>query len=127
VTKEKKVAEHRKNKRFRVSSDAFVALGPHFNRVGRLIDIHMDGLEFHYMASKEPSNKSFEVDIFLTDGDFYLEKVPCETVADMKSRRSPYASFTMRQCTVQFGDLSPNQRTQLEYFIRKYTPDEVIV
>jgi hypothetical protein len=126
MTKEKKMAEHREDKRSRVFSDAFVALGPHFNKVGRLIDIHMDGLEFHYMARKELSDRSFEIDIFLTDGDFYLEKVPCETLADMKTRRSGYTPFTMRQCTVQFGDLSPDQRTQLEYFIRKYTLDEMI-
>jgi hypothetical protein len=87
----------------------------------------MDGLEFHYMAGKEPSNKSFEIDIFLTDGDFYLEKVPCEKVADTKSQRSPYAPFIMRQCTVQFGELSPDHRSQLKYFIRKYTPGEVVV
>lgn len=114
------MAEHRENKRSRISSDAFVALGPHFNRVGRLVDIHMDGLEFHYMASKEPSNKSFEIDIFLTDGDFYLEKVPCETVADMKTRRSPYAPFTMRQCSAQFGELTDEQASQLEFFVRNY-------
>ena len=120
MAKEKKLAERRKNKRFRVSRDAFVALGPHYNKVGRLMDIHMDGLEFHYMASKEPSDKSFEIDIFLTDGDFYLPRVPCETVTDMKTPRNPYPPFTMRQCNVQFGELSPNQRSQLEYFIQEW-------
>lgn len=117
MTKEKKLAEHRKNNRFRVSRDAFVALGPHFNRVGRLTDIHKDGLKFHYIARKEPPQKSFEIDIFLTDGDFYLEKVPCEKVADIETLGTP----SIRQCTVQFGELSPDQKSQLEYFIQNHT------
>jgi hypothetical protein len=78
------------------------------------------------MANKEPSNKSFEIYIFLTDESFYLEKVPCEIVADIKTHRSPYVSFTMRQCSVQFRDLSQDQKTQLKYFIRKHTRDERI-
>jgi hypothetical protein len=127
MTKEKKLAKQGEKRRFNAPKDAFVALGPHYNRVGQIVDIDKDGLEFRYMAGKAPSGKSFELDIFLSDGDFYLEKVPCKTVSDVKTHASPYAPLNMRQCAVQFVELSPDQRSQLEYFIRNCTPGEVIV
>jgi hypothetical protein len=121
MTKEKKLAKQGENRRFNAPKDAFVALGPHYNRVGQIVDIGKDGLEFRYMAGKEPSGQSFELDIFLSDGDFYLEKVPCKTVSDVKTHESPYAPLNMRQCAVQYGELSPRQVSQLEYFIKNYT------
>jgi len=87
----------------------------------------MDGLAFSYMAVKERSDSSFELDIFLSDGDFYLEKVPCETISDWKTYQSAFDSFTMRECTVKFGDLTLDQKSQLEYFIQNHTMGEVQV
>jgi len=119
------VADPEKHKRFLVPKDSFVALGPHFNKVGRIIDIGMDGLRFGYLASEELSDKSFEVDIFLSNtADFYLERVPCEMISEAKIPRSPFGSLVIRKCSVQFGELTPNQISQLEYFIQNHATGE---
>jgi len=81
----------------------------------------MDGLAFSYMAGKESSDKSFSLDIFLSDGDFFLEKVPCETISDQKTYQSPIDSFSMRECAVKFGQLTRYQKSQLEQFIKDHT------
>ena len=118
------MADPEKHKRFLVPKDSFVVLGPHFNKVGRIIDIGMDGLRFGYVASKELSYKSFEVDIFLSNTDFYLERVPCEMISEARIPRSPFGPLSIRKCTVQFGELTPNQMSQLEYFIQNHAIEE---
>ena len=116
--------EHRKHKLFRVLKTVFVAVRPHFNSVGRLIDIGMDGLAFAYLDTKKRPGKSFELEIFSKDGDFYLQTIPCETISDLKAYESPFGPIIMRKCTVQFGDLTPRQISQLEQFIQDHTTGE---
>ena len=118
------MADQEKHKRFLVPKDSFVALGPHYKKVGRIIDIGMDGLRFRYLASEELSDKSFEVDMFLSNTDFYLERVPCEMISEAKIPRSPFGSLSIRKCSVQFGELTPNQMSQLEYFIQNHATEE---
>jgi hypothetical protein len=118
---EKHVADPEKHKRFLAPRGSFVAIGPHFNKVGQIIDIGMDGLSFDYVASEELPDKSFEADILLSDTDFYLERVPCEMISEVKiSRKSSFGSLFIRKCSVQFGELTPKQMSQLEYFIQNY-------
>ena len=122
VTKRKKIVERRKHKRFQVEDGAFAVLTPHFAKVGQIIDMSMGGLAFSYIAEQEPSNGSFELDIFLTDHSFYLEKVPVKTISDFEiANEVAYSFTTTRRCGVEFGDLTLNQISQLEYFIRNHT------
>jgi len=116
--------EHRKHKLFRVLKTVFVAVRPHFDTVGRLIDIGMDGLAFAYLDIEKRPRKSLELDIFSKDGGFYLQKVPCETISDLKAYESPFGPIIMRKCTVQFGDLTPHQISQLQQFIQDHTTGE---
>ncbi|MBW2174892.1 MAG: hypothetical protein JRF64_09755 [Deltaproteobacteria bacterium] len=37
---------------------------------------------------------------------------------------TPFPALPMRQCDVKFGALTPNQRSQLEYFVHNYTTGE---
>ena len=92
----KERGERRKHKRFRDQSGAFVGIGPHFNKVCRLIDIGMGGLSFRYMAREKRPNVSF-LDIFLTDRDFYSGYVPCEISLDFEmANKEPFDSITIR-------------------------------
>lgn len=121
MTDGKNLVQHVKERRLRVPAELFVALGPHFNRVARILDIGMDGLTFLYLDSTQLSDKTFKLDIFSTDSDFYLEEVPCKTMSDLKTYASPFSSMAMRECAVQFGGLTSRQRSQLEHFIRERT------
>lgn len=126
MTKKKSV-ERRGYKRFQVPIDAFVALGPHYVKLGQMMDVSTHGLAFCYMASEEPSDGSFELEIFLAGRPFYLYKVPYETISDYETKGIPLSSIAMRRCGVQFGELTPNQRSQLEYFVQNHTIGEAQV
>jgi PAS domain-containing protein len=74
----------------------------------------------------EASNGSHKLDIFLTDGDFYLGKIPFETISDLEIvNKAPSSSITMRRSSVQFRKLTHYQISQLESFIQNYTVGEV--
>ncbi len=124
MTDRKEIVEQRKHKRFEVQSGAFVGVGPDFNKVGPLIDMSMDGLAFCYRAHVK-QRKGLSLDIFSTDGDFYLSYVPFKAVSDSKTPGTPSGSVTTRQCTVQFGDLTPHQMSQLQYLIQNRTIGEL--
>ena len=125
MTKKKSV-ERRKHKRIRVKSGAFVGVGPHFNQVGPLVDISTGGLAFCYMARKKQPN-GLSLDIFLTDGDFYLSYVPFKALSDSEIRNNTAGYTPTRRCRVQFGDLTESQLSQLEHFIEDHTTSEVQV
>lgn len=117
------LAEQRENKRFQVPRDAFAALRPDYIKVGQIINISMGGLGFRCLGSEGPSIVS-ELDIFLAGRTFYLYKVPFQTVWDFVTNEMPYSSLNMKVCGLKFGDLTPHQISQLEYFIQDYALGE---
>ncbi len=121
----KTTVERRKHKRFSVSKGAFVALRPSDNGMGRLIDISMAGLTFDYITMQPPSVKATELDIFLTNSAFRLFEIPCQSVWDLNTYDIPSTPLHKRRCGVEFGDLTPDQRLQIEHFIKNHTVDEV--
>jgi len=119
------MVERRKHKRFKVQDRAFVVLGapprPHSTKAGQIIDISMGGLAFSYIADDDRSNASSELGIFLADNSFHLRHIPFETISDLKTNRVPFSSITIRRSGVQFGELTHDQISQLEYFIQNHT------
>ena len=121
----KTTVERRRHKRFSVSEDAFVVLRPLNSGVGRLIDIGMGGLTFDYVYTQPTSVKATELDVFMTNSLFRLREIPCQSVWDLTTYDIPTTPLHRRRCGVEFGDLTPNQRLQIEHFIKKHTVDEV--
>jgi len=119
------MVERRKHKRFKVQDSAFVVVGapfrPHSTKVGQIIDMSMGGLAFGYIADEDRSNASSELGIFLADNSFHLRQIPFETISDLKTNRVPFSSISMRRSGVQFGELTHDQISQLEYFIQNHT------
>jgi hypothetical protein len=126
LSNRKKLVERRRHRRFQAPKDAFVALGPHYVKLGHMIDVSMDGLAFCYKAREEPSNRSFELDIFLPRRVFYLQGMPFKTISDFQSDGIPFSSVRMRRMCVQFGDLTAYQSGRLKYFIKKHTTEGVV-
>ena len=121
----KKLVERRKHKRFSVSKGAFVALRPDYHKVGQVKNIGMDGLAFTYvMDDGTAPGQSFELDIFLADQNFLLKEVPFTIISDFHIEGIPFGSTRTRQMDVQFGDLTPDQKAHLEYFIQNHTSGE---
>jgi hypothetical protein len=118
---DKEAVDRRKHRRFEVPIGAFVVLGPHSTQVGRIIDISMGGLAFRHVDKEQSSDALHELDVFHIQNDFSLKHLPCQMVSELETYESPFGSFVIRESAVQFGDLSPDQRSQLEYFIRNLT------
>ena len=114
------LVERRGHKRFQVQNRSYAALGPDDTVLGQNIDISMGGLAFCYVSG-EGQVDGLSLDIFSTDGDFFLTLVPFATVADFEipDRKPPYCA-AMRRRHVQFENLTHHQMSQLENFIQNY-------
>jgi hypothetical protein len=120
MTNKKQMVERRKHKRFQVQDGGSVVLRAHSIELGQIIDVSRDGLACRYIPSRQPSSGSFELVILLADGSFYLDEIPFRIVSDCETNDDPFSFSTMRRCGVQFGKLTRNQVSQLEYFTRNH-------
>ena len=126
VTKRKKIVERRKHKRFQVQDGAFAVLTPHFYTWGQIIDISRGGLAFRYTGKELPPNISCDLGISLANIGFYLGKLPFRAISDFEiGNEVAYNLTTIRRCGVEFGELTLNQISGLECFIRNQTMGEV--
>jgi hypothetical protein len=124
MTDKKELVERRKYERFQIHQGTYVALAPPYGKVGPVIDISRGGLSFRYVDGKETTNELY-IHIFLTEANFYLEKVPIKTILDFKiPDKSASSSITMRRCGLQFEDLTHDQASQLEFFVENYSMGE---
>jgi hypothetical protein len=123
-------AEQRKHRRFEVPTGSLVSFGVH-RALGKITDMGMGGLAFRYIGEAHP-NGSF-LDISLAEHDFYLSSVRFKTVADFAIDNEVVHTLangnllhgrTLRRSGVQFEKLSPDQRSQLEYFLQNYAVAE---
>jgi hypothetical protein len=113
--------QQQKHKRWHVQEDPFVILKPYGSKVGRLIDISIEGLTFEYLATGEPLSRPTELHVVMPESRSVLYGIPCKIISHHRTFESPLASMTMRRCTVQFGDLSPSQVSQLKDLIQHHT------
>jgi hypothetical protein len=87
--------ERRKHIRFKVKG-AYVILRPYDKKLGTIVDISAHGLTCDYFCEEDPSTKSTTLDIF-TNGDFRLFGVPCRTISDFETLKTPlrYLSWSI--------------------------------
>jgi len=121
MTNTKAQVERRKHKRSEVQDDTFVLLRSDDTKLGTLINITMNGLTFHYIGREEALSELAQLGILLPDNHFYLFKVPCKIISDLKLYKNHPSPISMRRCGVQFGELTQSQASQLQYFIQNYT------
>lgn len=95
-------------------------------KMGQIVNISKEGLAFHYIDRQGESSRLFKLDILFAQDAFYLNRLVFKPVFDIEINTDiPLNSFAVRKCGVQFGELSPQQRSQLEYFICNYTQNPV--
>ena len=117
----KERVERRKHKRFQAPKGVFIELGPHDAQVGRLRNISMVGLAFRYLGIAVPVSGSY-VDIFMTESDFYLSRLPIKIISDVEILdETPTVSTTTRRCCAKFRKLTAYQSGRLKYFIENHT------
>lgn len=114
--------ERRKHKRLKAKKGVFAVLKSDITKLGQIINISKKGLTFRYIPNGEKSNGSFEVDIFIFGNDFYLKKVPARIVLDRDiDNKVSFSSLPMRQLSMQFGEMMPEQKSKLAFFLEKHT------
>ena len=116
--------DRRQHKRFRVQGGAFVILRPGVPGVGRLVDISMGGLRFEYMSWHAAPIEAAKLDICMTGSAFALYDIPCQRIWEETIYEKPPASLYWKRCGVEFGELTPQQVSQIEYFIKNHTKGE---
>ncbi|MBW1705964.1 MAG: PilZ domain-containing protein [Deltaproteobacteria bacterium] len=126
MSSEKNLAERREYKRLEAQEGAFAAMRGPVSKLGQIIDISKSGLAFRYIDTGVRPDRSFDLDISLTNNGFHLEDVPCKNISDSEiTNEFHFSSITMRRLGVQFAELTHKQTSQLEYFIQNHTMNEI--
>lgn len=121
------IQERRRYIRFSTQRKTFAALRSGFDKVGKVLDISINGLSFNYITEDIPMENIFQVDIFQSENGFYLSNIPCRVIYDILNTNPRYDLFIQhRRCGLCFGRLSKKQEDELLYFLRKYTKDTIV-
>jgi hypothetical protein len=114
--------EKRKHKRFNAQKDTYVALVNDSIKVGQIINISNGGIAFSYISKGAQLTGWHKMNIFMSSKRFYLKKVPFKAISDFYlDSKTPYSIVLMKQCSGQFGELTNEQRSNLDYFIANHT------
>ncbi len=121
MTNSNEFIERRKWTRFKVREGAFVAIKSDHYVVGPIHDISKDGFGFKYIGKKGQIHGPLEVDIFFCGHGFYLQKVKAKIISDfIIDKKVPRCYSAVRYCSVQFCEMTNDQISNLENFIKNY-------
>jgi hypothetical protein len=109
--------EKRRYARYIIKGRAVAILSPNNFIPYQILDISRNGLAFSY-GSECWNDEVLELELLEGEKNFCLDKIPIRIISDCALDES---SKDLRRCGVQFGELSPGQKAQLDYFIQKYT------
>ena len=114
--------ERRKNKRLKAAYGAYAVLGPENSKIGQIKDISIDGLAFKYLADEARPNGAGELNIIIRQNNLHIQNIPIQTVSDLElAKENAFSTVRLRQQGVQFGELTPDQTSQLEFILKHYT------
>ena len=114
--------EKRKHNRLKTEKETYVALMNDSVKVGQIINISKDGIAFSYIANGPGITGWHKMSIFLSGDHFYLKDLRFKAISDFLIENDvQFSTVFMKQCGGQFGQLTPAQITQLEYFIANHT------
>ncbi len=115
--------ERRRRERFKLRDGAFASVkSDHYNKIGSIRDINRDGFAFRYIGKEEQICGPLEVDILYSGSGLYVQKIKSKSIADFKTDQKCLSnSLAIRQCCVQFGELTEDQTSHLKNFIQKYS------
>ena len=112
--------EQRKYIRFVTKKETFAALRSGFDKVGRVLDISINGLSFLYFLKDAIRAEHFQVDIFQSENGLYISNIPCRVIYDIPNTKKRIVSLIQpRRCGLSFGRLSEKQHNNLTTFLGK--------
>jgi len=114
--------ERRKHKRFKAAYGAYAVLGPENSKIGQIKNISMGGLAFKYLADEARTNGAGELDIIIRQNNLRLKSIPIQTVSDFElAKENAFSTVRLRQQGVQFGEITSDQTSQLEFILKHHT------
>ncbi len=120
MEKKGKTDDKRKHKRFDVKDGAYTVLNYQPTVMGQIINMSAEGIAATYKGKR--LKKSFEIDLFISDAGFYLDQIPVKTITDHKIAGKFFSgSEKIWQRSMQFGELTDDQQSQLDEFLIHYT------
>lgn len=112
------IEERRENKRYYTNEGTFVNASKNF---GRIVDISLGGMKFHYLNWVANTDLEGKLDIYLNGEDILTDVhfvvLPDATTPKVKRTNK----VTLKQCRVQFTQLNNTQKSKLEHFILHQT------
>ncbi len=126
MSDKKDFIDRRKHSRYQVQDGAFAALVSGSNaKLGLISDICQEGLAFRYVVDDndlaECAEETCTLDILFDAEGYFLESLPCTTVWERPLRsEDSFSHLAIKKCSVHFGPLTPEQLSQLTYFIDNY-------
>jgi len=107
---------------------AFVVFRPDFRKIGPIRDISMGGLGCSYLCPVDEGSPVAEspqmVDILLSGNSFYISKIPCTMVHDVREnsgQESFMHNVVNRRCGLKFDQLTEEQEKQINFFLENHT------
>jgi len=113
--------EKRHDKRFAVQNGIVALPGASTVDIGTIVDISQGGISIRYTPTEEQNGAAPDIDILLADHNFYITEVPVITKSNFKlENKIPFSYIYERRCGMQFGELTENQRNQLNELLVNY-------
>ena len=119
--------ERRQHQRTSVSSGVIAVLitsSPEI--IGSVSDISLSGAKITYHDPKSRDIDLSRLKVDLISDDRFVESIPCSSVWDRNMESSSFISAgDLRQCGIQFVNLTPNQMFLLRGFINRCAVSEL--
>ena len=133
----KNLRSRRNCQRYEVKEGTFAVLFEEFSKIRHLVDISMKGFSFRYCPSPlidtdrdgmatfypflgDSLEGIYSFDLFLADSGLFLDRIPCRIITDFEINHNDLSiSFPIKRCGLEFHNLNPGQKSELERFIRQ--------
>lgn len=111
--------DRREHKRYNACDGSFAAISPNSFKLGQILNISRGGLAFQYIETNRNNTHNIEEkNLFLSSKRYYVQGIPFKTVVDRPiPNDNPFSTITMRQCAIQFGEMSFEQMINLDNYI----------
>jgi hypothetical protein len=121
MKKSKDFSERRLHERFNVESLVVgILTSGEPELIGSVIDISLGGVKFTYNEQTEAPASYQSIDLIADD--CYMEDIPCKNTWEDKIETYSFSKLTdLKQCGVQFENLTPNQIFLLRSFVNRCT------
>ncbi|WP_432823719.1 PilZ domain-containing protein [Trichloromonas sp.] len=111
------VREQRKDRRYQTRQRTLARLSTAPDVLFHVIDISCGGLAFRYLGDHKLNEHPGELDIHFGD-NCTLSNLPVTSVSDAAIE---YGYIPMRRRGLQFTDLSPGRKAELDHFLANCT------